>query len=544
LSKHQAALAEAGDQVWRLWQAVREMCDWLSGLLHQAAASGTLKFDPELQKWTGAERLYSVEHPLEWQLREPAWNAAVRISGVPDAVWNNPATGHWCVLEFKLGSAAPAIDLAQACLYHEMLKASGMGGDGALAVVSFHPQRQEVFRTGEQMQAARAALIELIGKMAGVTAAEPEPAAPSAREPAAVDPGAAAEARETGQRIVSTLAQFGVSVRLSGDAIVGPSFLRFAVMPARGVRVAQIAQRSEELQVHLKLDQAPLIHKNGGRLVIDVKRAEPQPVLFPSIEHKLPPRDMAKGSARIPLGVDLEGRLHCADISQSGCPHLLVAGTSGSGKSEWLRTAIAGLVLSNTPRTLQLILIDPKYSAFGDLEKSPFLWKNKGVIHPADHSVPDLLDELIAEMEDRNRLFKQLYCDDLAAYVHSSGKPMPRLICFCDEYFDLVADKAARREVEPRIARLGAKGRSAGIHLVLATQYPKADVVTGVIKANLSGRVCFRVTDAKQSQVILGSSGAEKLLGNGDLFFLDIGEPVRLQAPYLPKAEREFIFRA
>ena len=131
-------------------------------------------------------------------------------------------------------------------------------------------------------------------------------------------------------------------------------------------------------------------------------------------------------------------------------------------------------------------------------------------MHPLDRPIAEVLDVLIDEMNNRNLSFKQQGVDDLSGYVTKTGKPLPRIFLFCDEYFDLIADKKSRPEIEMRVARLGSKGRSSGIHLVIATQYPKADVVTGVLKANLSGRVCLRMTDAKQSQVVLGQSGAEQ----------------------------------
>jgi DNA segregation ATPase FtsK/SpoIIIE-like protein len=207
-----------------------------------------------------------------------------------------------------------------------------------------------------------------------------------------------------------------------------------------------------------------------------------------------------------------------------------------------MRSALAGLLLTNSPATLQLVLIDPKRSAFNEMEGSPFLYQRWDVLHPIDRPIAEVLDALIEEMDRRNVLFKETGADDLSAYVLKTGGPLPRIVLFCDEYFDLIAVKKTRPEIETRVARLGAKGRASGIHLIIATQYPKADVVTGVLKANLSGRVCLRMTDARQSQVVLGQSGAEQLLGKGDLLFQDVGEPKRLQAAYLPGADRKRIF--
>jgi S-DNA-T family DNA segregation ATPase FtsK/SpoIIIE len=207
-----------------------------------------------------------------------------------------------------------------------------------------------------------------------------------------------------------------------------------------------------------------------------------------------------------------------------------------------MRTALAGLLLTNRPDTLQLVLIDPKRSAFNEMEGSPYLYQGWDILHPIDRPIADVLDILIEEMNNRNQLFKQHGADDLTAYVGKTGKSLPRILLFCDEYFDLIADKKTRRDVEMRVARLGAKGRSSGLHLVIATQFPKADVVTGILKANLPGRVCMRMTDGSQSQVVLGQYGAEQLLGKGDLLFQDVGEPRRLQAAFLPEQERKRIF--
>jgi DNA segregation ATPase FtsK/SpoIIIE-like protein len=292
----------------------------------------------------------------------------------------------------------------------------------------------------------------------------------------------------------------------------------------------------------MNLETPPMIHTDRGRLVIDVRREKPRPVMFTQIEKHLPQRDPLHGSAHVPLGVDLAGRLHCVDVSQNTCPHLLIAGTAGSGKSEWMRTALAGLLLANTPATLQLVLIDPKRSAFNGMEESPFLYRGWDVLHPIDRPIAEALDALIDEMNNRNLMFKQKAADDLAGYVAKTGKPLSRIVLFCDEYFDLIAEKKTRSDIETKIARIGSKGRSSGIHLMIATQYPKADVVTCVLKANLSGRVCLRMTDARQSQVVLGQSGAEQLLGKGDLLFQDVGEPKRLQSAYLAEEDRRRIF--
>jgi len=221
---------------------------------------------------------------------------------------------------------------------------------------------------------------------------------------------------------------------------------------------------------------------------------------------------------------------------------LLVAGTSGGGKSEWLRSAIAGLTSSNTPETLRLVLIDPKRTAFAELKGSPYLRSSGGLVYPPEHSALDVLDSLIEEMERRYKLFEQNLVSDLPEYQTRTGNALPRIVCVCDEYADLLADRATTKQVEAAIVRLGAKARAAGIHLIIATQYPDRKTVDGALKMNLGGRVCLRVSNHTQSNMIINHSGAERLLGNGDLFFLSAGHPVRLQAPYLSAEERAHFF--
>ncbi len=230
------------------------------------------------------------------------------------------------------------------------------------------------------------------------------------------------------------------------------------------------------------------------------------------------------------------------DLASSNNPHLLVAGTAGGGKSEWLRSAIAGLMLSNTPETLRLVLIDPKRTAFAELKGSPYLQGSNGLVYPPEHSAFDVLDSLIEEMERRYKLFEENLVGDLPEYQAKTGKVLPRIVCVCDEYADLLVDRAATKHVEAAIIRLGAKARAAGIHLIIATQCPDHKTVGGALKMNLSGRVCLRVSNHHQSNMIINQSGAERLLGKGDLFFLSIGDPVRLQSPYLSAEERARFF--
>ncbi len=539
LTRHQAALRDNGPQVLQMWIAARLMCDWLTDMLASALNQGTITYDHQTEKCSGAEALCLPEQPLSLELKEPGWTAPVLVSGTADALWRNPRTGNWCVVEYKLGRTSPEADLAQACLYHMLLAASGQPREsGALCVIAFHPERKETFFESAEIAAAQQKLVALIGRLAGVLPSEP--ATPPVNGPVP-DLASTVAHRAIAQKLSRALEQFGIKVQIAPDPIAGPSFLRYTAMPGRGVRVSDIRKKAEDLQVQLGLERAPFIQNAGGRLVIDVQRPDRRVVLFSSIENQLPPRVPGRSCTKALIGLDLDRKLQFADLKET--THLLVAGTSGSGKSELLRSMVAGLISSNSPETLRLVLIDPKRTAFGDLKGSAYLFGENGLVYPPEHSASDVLDTLIDEMEQRYRLLEGAGVDHLAEYVEKIGDVKPRIVCVCDEYADLIADRVSKREVEQRIFRLGAKARAAGIHLIIATQYPTREVVGGALKANLAGRVCLRLVNHTQSNVVIGMSGAENLLGRGDLLYVDTGDPVRLQAPYLSAEERARVFR-
>lgn len=541
LQANHAVLQSATAEVIALWTAVQALTEWSADLLHRAWRK---------QSATGASAadiasMIVAEQAVFWTLREPGWTDGVVISGITDAICRAPETDAWCVVEFKTGSSAPEADLAQACLYHQMLSAIH-GSQGSLALVYFTPKiAQQVF-TPQQLEEAQAKLKELIGRLAGVLPALPHKAAMVAASPTAESSAAPQSRRaldllhlELGRKVLGVFREYNAPVESAGDPILGPTFLRFPVRPARGVRPEAVRKLGSALQVRLNLTRQPFVHNTGGRMVVDVERADRETVLFSSICNQLPPADPVAGCSKIPVGVDLEDQLRFADLADSADCHLLVAGTTGSGKTEWLRTAIAGLLMTNTAETLQLILIDPKRSAFNELSGSNYVWGNGRVLYPDEVNPVDTFDELVEEMERRYKLFQQSGVDNLREY-HQQRRTLARIVCVCEEYPDLLF--YGRKEIEARIQRLGQKARGAGIHLVLAVQQPSRDIVKGTLQANIPARVGLRVNSPIESRMLLERVGAEELLGNGDLLFKDIGEPIRLQAPFLPADERRKLF--
>lgn len=242
--------------------------------------------------------------------------------------------------------------------------------------------------------------------------------------------------------------------------------------------------------------------------------------------------------------MDIGRKLTWCDLASPESPHMLVIGTPGSGKSQWLRVAVASLMHANTPETLQLLLIDPKQNAFTFAAGSPFLQKPI-VVPGGDDEVSEILEGLVETMEARYTLLAQEKCQSLNDYVRKTGQVMPRMICICDEYADLLqgSNQTEKQAIEKQLKRISAKGRAAGIHLILATQQAKATVITTGIRAMLPAKVALRVSSAIESKVAIEESGAQRLLGNGDLLFKLIGTQ-RLQGAWLPEEEESIVAAA
>jgi len=565
MRRHAAALQTSSEQVLVLWRATGRLARWLVDVVGELSAQGTYPRG----SWTHLAEALRSEVPLACELREPRWTDSVRLIGIADGILRLPSSSSFCAIELKLGRCAPVIDLGQAALYHLILRRATNGvSKSALALLRFSPELEERLVDAAAIGSVEARLVDLIGELAGVKAAiavpptlPPKQPSQPAGPPTTNGPTALAGTRpppvisvepapnrydELSKRLVRAYGEHGIRVEVREPPLAGPRFLRFALKLATGGRVNAIKQRTTEIRHRLELRTEPMVTQEGGRLFIDLERPDPETVLFSHIVEQLPAVDALVGSARIPVGVDAGGRLHVADLSSSGRSHILAAGTTGSGKSEWLRMMLAGLIVSNTPDTLRLVTLDPKLAAFGDLEESQFLWKKDSFWIPGDsRPASEVFADLIKEMDRRYQLTRSSGADNLSDHVRITGEPLARIVCVCDEYYALVSQhKEERRQIEEAVGLLGAKARAAGIHLVLATQQPSRAVITGAIQANLPCRVALALSSHIESNMILGTSGAERLTGAGDLLYKDLGDPIRLQAPYLPAEERARWLRA
>jgi DNA segregation ATPase FtsK/SpoIIIE, S-DNA-T family len=561
LVRNAAVLQGSSAQVLMLWKAVQNLTRWLASVV-----AGLTERTPALRgAWEGLAEALQAEVPLLCELKEAGWSEPVQLSGFADSVLRVPSSESFCAVELKLGRATPVVDLGQAALYHLILTRSSPGTRrSALALMRFAPELEEHLVEAQALAPAVQRLLDLIGSLAGVAGVSPPVAAPhrpSGAGPLPVAPGdtsaaagplelldgdGAAPYAEVGKRLVRAYREHGLGLELRNAPSVGPRFLRFDVRLSPGMRVDGLRRRTREIQHRLELKAEPMIIQEAGRLFIDVERPDPDAILFTDVAHELPAVDSKFGSAKVLIGVDAARKLRFADLSSSGRSHVLAAGTTGSGKSEWLRMMLASLLASNTPDTLRIVTFDPKLAAFADLERSQFLWKKGSYWVPGDgRSASELFQELIDEMEQRYQSTRQSGADNLRAHVEKTGRPLPRIVCVCDEYFALVSQsKEEKSQIEEAVSLLGAKARAAGIHLVLATQQPSRAIIGGAIQANLPCRVALALSSHIESNMILGTSGAERLTGSGDLLYKDFGEPVRLQAPYLTETERRRRFCA
>ncbi|RUS98266.1 DNA translocase FtsK [Trichormus variabilis] len=333
-------------------------------------------------------------------------------------------------------------------------------------------------------------------------------------------------ADEIGEALVNTLQSFGIGVEYQGAA-VSPAFIRVKLKPNLGVKVNSILKLSADLQVQLGLEYPPLIAPQAGYVSIDLPRTDRQIAKFEEYiqQQFLPPTAPVK----IAIGVSIDGKLLEADLSDPNTCHFLVGGTTGSGKSEFLRSLLLSLLYRHSPQHLKIALVDPKRVTFPEFEHMSWLYSP--VVKDSDRAV-ELMEELVAEMESRYQKFEKAKCADLTTYNQRSSQLLPRIVCIFDEYADFMAEKEIRTILEQSIKRLGAMARAAGIHLIISTQRPEASIVTPIIRSNLPGRVALSTKSEADSKIILGgtSTVAAYLIGKGDLVYQVGSHLQRLQS--------------
>lgn len=341
------------------------------------------------------------------------------------------------------------------------------------------------------------------------------------------------ELRRIYENILGTFATHNVSVFSATEEespfIEGPASVMYKVKPGVGVDPRKLVEKSASLKLSLRLEQDQNINFNidRGFVTIDVPKSDEQRYYVDAAETwkrwKRPENTLAA-----PIGEDRLGNLVTLDFSSSNCPHLLVAGTTGSGKSEALNTILFGLTRHYKSTELKLILVDPKGTELTPFEGSPYL---KGTIGWDDQDSIQLLKDAVDEMQHRNQLFRAAGKRSIVEYNSCVGESerLPWWIVVLDEYADLTHDPQSKKEIEAELKRLAQKARSAGIHVIIATQKPSAEVISTNIRSNLPAQLALRVKSATESRVVMDESGAENLNGKGDALLKAEGKLIRVQ---------------
>ena len=353
--------------------------------------------------------------------------------------------------------------------------------------------------------------------------------------------GGAKALTETATKLQKTLYSFGVSAKVE-NVSVGPAITRYELKPAEGVRVSKIANLADDIALNLAAEtiriEAPIPGKQA--VGIEVPNKEKEAV---HLREVLESEEFGESSSKltVALGKDVAGNIQLADIAKM--PHLLIAGSTGSGKSVCINTIITSIIYKSKPSEVKMVMVDPKV-----VELSVY----NGIPHLLIPVVTDpkkaagALAWAVQEMDNRYNLFAQKGVRDIKGYnkaiekEEGSGK-LPQIVIIVDELADLMM--VAAKDVEEAICRLAQKARAAGMHLVIATQSPSVDVITGLIKANVPSRIAFAVSSQVDSRTIIDSVGAEKLLGKGDMLFFPAGapKPVRVQGAFVSDEEVEKI---
>lgn len=344
------------------------------------------------------------------------------------------------------------------------------------------------------------------------------------------------ELRANCDRLVNILGSFGVEARVIGYSR-GPSVTRYEVQPSVGVKISKITNLSDDIALQLKADKVRISAIPSKSAVgIEVPNTNKTMVGMRDIIES-PEFTSSKSKLTVALGRDIQGSIQLCNLAKM--PHLLVAGTTGSGKSVCLNTMLMSILYNATPDEVKFVMIDPKEVEFNTYNGIPHLLVP---VVSDPRKAAGALGWAVVEMDKRYKLLSQNGVRNLQSYnelckTRDDLNPMPQIVIVIDEFADLMM--VAGNEVEDSVCRIAQKARAAGMHLVIATQRPSADIFTGIIKSNIPSRIALMVSSQTNSQIILDQGGAEKLLGNGDMLYAPVGlpKPVRIQGAYVSDEE-------
>jgi DNA segregation ATPase FtsK/SpoIIIE, S-DNA-T family len=487
----------------RLTKALKS---WCQELLKKRGASGSFK------NWR------SLILTSEFQFDDVPISTAhgiVHVAGRPDCVVldsNGPV-----VVDYKLSRGANLkTDLLQAVIYAALLHRTRPALPISARLEYYEPELHVIVQNPDQIKRLFDELVALtLEELAGRLAENDLEPAPASRPPRTEQ----ARYPDFGAEIVNAYRTYGVTVQVI-DRLEAPQLIRHRLQMGEGVRFNQIEQHSTNLKIALSLPSEPMISAGPGFVFFDVAKPQPDTVQWWDVTN-LPEFRQNPSVTAFPVGIGVDNQPIFADLSDPNMAHALVAGTSRSGKSEFLKTVIAALASRNSPDQLKFCLIDPKRLTLGMIRESKYL------AGPVIFSLEEALlclAQAADEMERRNEILLREGFTKLSDRFASGKKDIPFRILVFDEFADLVhSGKEGKKEFERLVVQISAKGRAAGIHLLVATQRPDRDTVSGLLKANLLLKICFRVTNAINSTIVLDQDGAENLLGRGD-FLCDRGK--------------------
>jgi FtsK/SpoIIIE family/FtsK alpha domain/PD-(D/E)XK nuclease superfamily len=480
-----------GDEAALFTERMRNFCARLIDLKHRTS---------HFENWQDV--FIAAEQDLE-RIPVQVGDEVVDVRARVDAIRIHPER-HLEIVDYKLSQGdEQKADLVQLAIYAHLLPIWWPGCEFCGTLEYYLPEFGEVHVSRVELGDIYAGLVEPVLREMFALATAGKTSTTSQDSPVGHDPNALSQA------IVDAYRGFKLGVEVS-NVIKGPQLVRVRLTPAAGVKVASLANRAADLQIALSLAEPPLIKAGKGFVILDLPRPEPKPCfLKEALAGHL--ASTLKSAVTFPIGIGVEGEPVVADFADPNTCHALVAGSTGSGKSEWLKALVASILLRSSPTHVQIALIDPKILTFSGVEGSPYLWRPVATTLGGALAI---LRDAVAEMDVRYQKLAQGGYVNLGERIKDGKTDVPFLILIFDEFADLIlAGREDKKEFETLVARIAGKGRAAGIHLVLATQRPDRAVVTGLIKANLPLKVCLKVANAVNAQIVLDEPGAESLFG-------------------------------
>ena len=420
---------------------------------------------------------------------------SVLLTGRVDAVRFDP-DAHLEIVDYKLTQGTKQMqDMVQLAIYSRILELARPGCQFGGVVEYYLPEFQE-------LKVARVDLDKLFEDMVVPVLEELFTKSAPVKSGMAAATGSAKD--EVARQIVSAYGHFKLPVEVV-SVTEAPQIFRFNLKPGPGVKVTSLANRAEDLQVALSLSEPPLVKAAKGFVVLDIPKPKGDTVL---LETFLRSSDFGKLPSKVSfsVGVDVEGKPLIIDLANPNTCHGLIAGTSGSGKSELLKSIAASLISVNNTSSLRLGIVDPKILTFTGVNGSPYL------VQPVVTDVRAAIALLKSAVDEMDQRYQRLAADGQTSLKDrweagggGGANDIPYFVLIFDEFADLIlSDRNSKKEFEELVVRIAAKGRAAGIHLLLATQRPDRNIVTGLIKANLPLKVCLRVTSSTNSQIVPG----------------------------------------